>query len=260
LTNVKLGFYPVLDIEQVATQTHVLRLEAPEIAETASAGQFVMVRTGLPVETGGGLLLKRPFSLYRLGPQGSISLLFRVVGSGTKWLSHVRPGELIEVLGPLGRGFAVDCRSSEAYLVAGGMGIAPVAALSESLPAHIRQTLFYGIRTQMDMVKGVHLTLPVETVITTEDGTCGQAGLITDALEDALTARKAPIFACGPKAMLSVLADLAARFDVPAQVSLEAHMACGMGACLGCVVAAAGGGYLRVCAEGPVFDAGEVSW
>lgn len=260
MADVFLGDCPVLENTKLARQTFLLRLHAPAIAKSGLPGQFVMVRPGPAREMGAGLLLKRPFSLHRLGPGEEISLLYRVAGAGTQLLSRVRPGESLELLGPLGHGFDPPRDLSRAYLAAGGIGLAPMLALAEKLAARTELTLFYGAQSEPDVLPGSYLDLfPARLVLTTDDGTTGLEGLVTGPLAEALDREPATVFACGPRPMLARAAALAAKAGVFAQVSLEERMACGLGVCLGCATKTAGG-YARVCVEGPVFAAGEVEW
>jgi len=261
LAEIFLGPCPVLENRKLARKTYLMRLEAPAVARRGRPGQFVMVRTGPYPERGGGPLLKRPFSIHRLGPDDEISLLYRVVGVGTDLLALARPGESLELLGPLGRGFDPPDGLKRAYLAAGGVGLAPLLALAENLAGRTDLTLFYGEAAAVDLPPESYLKLfPAEIVLTTEDGTAGEKGLVTRPLAQALVRDPAPIFACGPKAMLAEVSRLARVSGVPAWVSLEARLACGLGACLGCAVQVDKGVYARVCAEGPVFRAEEVQW
>jgi len=261
LAEMFLGLCPVLENRKLARKTYLMRLEAPAIARSGRPGQFVMVQTGPYPESGGGPLLKRPFSIHRLGPGDEIALLYRVVGVGTKLLALVRPGESLELLGPLGRGFDPPAGMKRAYLAAGGVGLAPLLALAEDLAGQADLTLFYGEAAAADLPPESYLKLfPAEIVLTTEDGGAGEKGLVTRPLARALADDPAPVLACGPAAMLAEAARLAQAYRVPAWVSLEARMACGLGACLGCAVPINKGGYARVCTEGPVFRAAEVQW
>jgi len=256
----------VLENRRLMEETLLMRLQAPEIALAAQPGQFVMVRTG-PRPEKGGPLLRRPFSLHRIYASGEIALLYRVIGLGTGLMEDMKPGDELEIMGPLGHGFDLTMAAPQSYLVAGGMGMAPMIALAEALESR-ENTFFYGARTSREVE--VFWTLIKETSykgrvsVTSEDGIGFAGGLITDPLAAALRAKPVPIFACGPRPMLAQVAGLAGEAGVPAQVSLEARMACGLGACLSCVVemdaGKKSGEYSRVCSEGPVFLAGEVKW
>jgi len=204
-------------------------------------------------------------------PDDAVQVLYKVVGRGTALLSALKTGAEITVLGPLGRGFSRPASPGvRPIFVAGGIGAAPYPALAASLADHrLRPRMFYGARTAAD--------LPLldwfkehcdEVVVTTEDGSLGHAGLVTAPLEDLLGREPADalqLYACGPEPMLKAVARLVRERSVACELSLEAHMACGFGVCLGCVVPTrrAGGdcaGYDRVCVEGPVMSAEKLAW
>ncbi|GAB4275270.1 MAG: dihydroorotate dehydrogenase electron transfer subunit [Deferrisomatales bacterium] len=226
----------------------------------AEPGQFAMLR----VSDGLDPLLRRPFSIHRVvDPQaGEFEVLFRVVGTGTDRLSRVHVGDRVDALAPLGRGFRLDAGAP--LLVGGGVGVAPLLFLAEALLAEgARPKLLLGARSDRDLLcHDDFACLAVPYAVATEDGSVGRPGLVTKLLEGEL--RGAPpgccVYACGPVPMLAAVAGLCRARGVPCQVSLEAYMACGVGACLGCVVPATRADYLRVCKEGPVFDADEVDW
>lgn len=215
-------------------------------------------------------LLPRPFSICRV--QGNrVDLLIRVAGPGTRQLSELNPGEVLEIKGPLGRGFKLE-PEKDPILVAGGIGVAPLLFLAERLLKMKKNKtiapprLLIGAGYKKDLLclrEFKEMGLRVHTA--TEDGSVGHKGLVTDLLEG-MTAKaldRGVIYACGPRGMLRAVASWAVAGKVPCQVSLEAHMACGMGACLGCSVARhsdSGQGYLKVCQDGPVFEARGVAW
>jgi dihydroorotate dehydrogenase electron transfer subunit len=249
---------------------HVLALAAPAIAAAAAPGQFVMVKAGRGFDP----LLRRPFSVFEVlrehGRPIGVSLLSKRIGISTALLYDARPGERVAVLGPLGRPFTVVDPPAEAWMIAGGVGLAPFAALSEALAARqVRATLFYGARRGAELF---HLeffrTLGVELVLTTEDGSIGERGRVAAPLERRL-AETAPdrtvvLYACGPEAMLAACARIAARHHRPCQVSVERVMGCGMGGCYSCVVPmrADDGGFhhVRSCLSGPVLPADQIIW
>lgn len=226
----------------------------------AEPGQFVMVKASDGIDP----LLRRPFSIHRLlgGPSGEFEVLFRAVGAGTRLLARAHVGDRLDVLAPLGRGFRLDARRP--LLVGGGIGVAPLLFLAEAfLGQGTRPHLLLGGRRDRDIL--CHddfgcLAVPCQTA--TEDGSLGEPGLVTKLLEREIGAgtEGLGVYACGPMPMLAAVARTCAAAGVPCQVSLEAHMACGVGACLGCVVPGVREPYLRVCKEGPVFDAAEVGW
>lgn len=207
-------------------------------------------------------LLRRPFSIHRMaaGESGEFEILFRVVGEGTRRLASTHVGERVDVLAPLGRGFRLG--TERPLLVGGGVGVAPLLFLAETLLAGgTAPKLLLGGRSDRDVLCHDDFScLAVPYALATEDGSLGEPGLVTLLLERELAGACAGVYACGPLPMLAAVAELCRRESVPCQVSMEAHMACGVGACLGCVVPGVAEPYLRVCKEGPVFDAGEVDW
>ena len=237
----------------------LLRLVAPDTAPAARAGQFVMLRPA----PGRDPLLARPFSVHQVA-EDELHLLYRVVGRGTRLLAQARPGQELELWGPLGRGFQLE--PGRPLLVAGGLGVAAlVLAAEQAVRRGARPRLLLGLATArglgglLDYLENVMAGLGVPLEVISEDGSRGGPGLVTDIMQPHLAGCDG-VLACGPLAMLQAVARLSARAGVACQVSLEAPMACGVGACLGCAVPRSGGGYLRVCREGPVLDAGLVDW
>jgi len=258
---------------------------APELATGARAGQFVHARTG----DLSGLVLRRPFSINTADTAtGVITIHFRTIGRGTEWFTRLRPGDPVDMLGPLGRPFEVDPRSRHLLLIAGGLGMAGVRSLADEAIRDGRQvTVLFGAASARDVYPSSLLPDEVEYVIATDDGSVGRRGFVTQLVPD-YEAWADQAFACGPAPMLAALARLAAgrreRLGVaklgrkrgagkpdavgsPAarrkaflQVSMEQNMGCAVGACLGCVILGANGQPQRVCREGPVFAAEEVAW
>ncbi len=229
--------------------------------EQAVPGQFITLRAQRQQSP----LLRRPFSIHRLiqadnRVQG-IEILYRTAGDCTRYLSTLAPGEKVNILGPLGNGFSLP-DSGRIFLVAGGIGVAPMVFLAETLrqkshPSEI--TIFLGGRTQTDLLcQKAFLDLGLRLELSTDDGSTGHQGLVTDLLKKHLTETKAHgIYACGPMPMLAAVAGLARSHAVPCQVSIETIMACGMGVCLGCALddQVITDKYRHVCIDGPVFDA-----
>jgi len=244
----------------------VLTVRHAEVARTARAGQFVMIKAGTSAEPP----LRRPFSILTVDPQTDTFRLFlKTIGSGTRALAALAPGDLAQCLGPLGRPFTAPPPGHEALLVAGGYGIAPFHLFCEELlRGGGRARVFYGGRTAADLqVREPFAAMGVPLVPTTDDGSLGHHGRVTEAVEAYLDARTGPValYACGPDPMLHAVARLAARRGLPAQVSLDPWMGCGVGTCLGCVVWMQSASeprphYRCACTEGPVFDAREVVW
>jgi len=245
----------ILVNECVAENTFLLVFRSRGIADSAVPGQFVMVR----VTDGPAPLLRRPFSIC--GAEGdSITLLYRKVGAGTSLLAGAAPGGRLRVLGPLGKGFEIPVPEVFPVVVSGGIGAAPVAFLARRLAGGF--LWLAGFRTAAEIPPFSRLGLPVENIrISTDDGSAGTPGLVTALLEARLERAGADaVFACGPAPMLRGVAFITERYGGASQFSVEASMACGVGACQGCVVPAAGGGYRRVCVDGPVFYSGDLDW
>lgn len=249
----------------------VLALAAPAIASLAQPGQFVMVKPSRGTDP----LLRRPFSIFEIlrdggGTPVGISLLNKRIGVGTSLLYDVEPGSHLACLGPLGRPFGPIDPSADAWMVAGGVGLAPFVTLAEALQARgTPTTLFYGARSASDLYYvDLFERLGVRVVLATEDGSRGTAGRITMPLGHALDAlsRRAIVrlYVCGPTPMMRAVAQLAASHDRPCEVSLEQVMGCGLGGCYSCVVLARDSGgisrFTRSCIEGPVFDARRIAW
>lgn len=256
----------ILKNEQVAVHAWQMTLRAAAIAKTALPGQFLMVRVAGSCQP----LLRRPLGVHYVRGN-DIDILYEIVGEGTLALSRKRPGEELDILGPLGNGFYVG-HSTTNILIAGGMGVAPLLFLAENLKKY-KPVVLIGAKTKSHILcEKEFKILGCDVRIATDDGSKGYKGFVTDLLQDICrgepmcspcngqTHRSAPtIFACGPHAMLCEAAKIAAKRGIPAQASLEAHMACGIGSCLGCVVNTKNG-YKRVCKEGPVFDTREIIW
>jgi dihydroorotate dehydrogenase electron transfer subunit len=236
-----------------------------------SPGQFTMLAAA--ERWGGGEderpYLARAFSVARWH-DGEAHYLLEDVGPGTKRLCELKAGEGVWALGPLGRGFSAPADGRRTLLVGGGVGIAPLAILQDELDAAAPPSspgtrarpqvspamALLGFR---DGERAVGASLLKDAIVASDDGSVGHAGFVTELLGEELRRDKhATVYACGPAPMLEAVRAMCERTCTPAQLALEAGMACGFGACYGCVVARRGGGYLRVCVDGPVIDAGEL--
>ncbi len=260
----------VISNTRLSSDYNVLALAAPEIARALAPGQFVMVKPTHGLEP----LLRRPFSVFEIlrdGPDRpvGVSLLNKRVGVGTNLLFDAEVGARVGCVGPLGRPFVPVDPPEEAWMVAGGVGLAPFASLAEALVERgTPMTLFYGARSSADLFYDTFFErLGARMVLTTEDGTRGEAGRVTAPLERALSGvsadRPITIYACGPTPMMRAVAQLGARYGRPVFVSLEPVMGCGMGGCYSCVVRVrrgVGTHFVRSCLDGPVFDASAVVW
>jgi dihydroorotate dehydrogenase electron transfer subunit len=253
----------VLFNEKLGASYYKIGLSCTDQYSTAKPGQFVMLHAAGQA----GTLLRRPFSIHNLiaanGVVEGLELLYKVVGRGTAALALQKPGDIVDILGPLGSGFLIGRGARHIYVAGGGIGIAPLVFLVSQLHrqnydlANCR--VFIGGRTHKDLLcvsDFVQLGVSVQT--TTDDGSAGDQCLVTHPLETAVE-HLAPdiIAACGPMEMLTCIIGIAEKYGVPCQVSIETRMACGMGACLGCAVEGRGrqDRYLHACLDGPVFDA-----
>ena len=230
-------------------------------------GQFVM----LHIAGTGGSLLRRPFSIHGLIRQNDrvqgVELLYKVVGPCTKRLAQCRTGDCLDLQGPLGRGFKVEPGSRRRLLLAGGIGVAPILFLADTMARSLDPadcTVFIGGRTQNDLLcQAQFLDLGMTVQLTTDDGSAGDQCLVTQPVEALLDdTQPSVIYACGPIPMLKCVLDLALERGIPCQISIETMMACGMGACLGCAVEPREerATYFHACLDGPVFEAQKISF
>ncbi|MHB8241671.1 MAG: dihydroorotate dehydrogenase electron transfer subunit [Solirubrobacteraceae bacterium] len=244
----------VIAVEELGAY-RVLRVSDPDGPEP-EPGQFAMLAAA--EDWGGGdeqrPFLPRAFSIARRSDDGESHFLLEDVGPGTQRLCGLRPGEGVWALGPLGHGFVAPPPERRAILVGGGVGIAPLAILQDTLQGPAVALL--GFR---DRGRAQGAALLDGARVASDDGSAGYHGLVTDLLDAELQRDPdAVVYACGPAGMLEGVRAICERTGTPAQLALEAGMACGFGACFGCVVPKRGGGYLRVCVDGPVIDAAEL--
>jgi dihydroorotate dehydrogenase electron transfer subunit len=243
----------IIEVEYPARDHALLRFSGDREIP-ASPGEFVMVRGNWGVHP----VLPRAFSLVESGAVGAI--LVKAIGEGTERLAAMVAGDELVVFGPLGRGYTADRGGLRPILVAGGVGVAPLLMLARHFQSGgIRTTFLYGARTEHDLPMAPEIERVAELLITTEDGSRGEPGLITAPLERLL--REDPmarVYTCGPEGMLHAVAGVAQGLGVACQVALEAPMACGMGTCKGCAVMGTDGRYRYVCYDGPVFEAVDI--
>jgi dihydroorotate dehydrogenase electron transfer subunit len=268
----------VKDIRELGAHTYLLTVSTPEQARLVRPGQFVMLKCVEDVEE--NPLLRRPFTIFnihrnaRSGKPVGLELLIKDVGAGTRKLAQVRSGQMLDCFGPQGRGFHVSAemrnRTETACLVAGGIGIAPLYLLAQSLLSqNVKPILFYGGARIADLVlHDCFERLRIETFFTTEDGSFGERGIVTQPLARYLktgSRRETRVYCCGPWGMMKAIHELSVQSNVQCEVSLEARMGCALGACLGCVIhsskdSAGEDQYIRVCQDGPVMNSRAIDW
>jgi len=251
----KLVSAPIISNSEVLPNIYLLQARAPEIAALAYPGQYVMVRCG----EGYDMPLRRPLGIHRISKDG-ISLLYTVVGRGTEWLSQRKAGEPVDLFGPLGKGFEIYPLSRNLLLIAGGAGVAPLVALVEQAIAKgLKVKLVIGEKNVAKIYPERLLPSGIKPVVTTEDGSLGQKGMVTDVLPQ-LVPEADQIFVCGPLPMYRAIAKMGKKLgNKPTQVLLETVLGCGVGACLSCSIETKSGRKL-VCKDGPVFEFGDILW
>lgn len=250
----------IVSNERATDRYFRLVVRAPQIAPLVQPGQFAHVR----ILQMNDALLRRPFSIFQVECD-TFSILYKSVGKGTEVLSRMRAGEELSAIGPLGRGFTVPRSGRETpLLVAGGYGMAAMYLLAQRSPQ--KGIVFVGGRRRVDILcEKEFRALGWEVRAITEDGSHGEQGLVTQPLIAELkrTTTDRKLFACGPTPMLKAVGKLAEEFAVPAELSMDEHMCCGVGVCLTCVIPIKTGDgweYQRTCTEGPVFDSRAVVW
>jgi len=234
-------------------------------------GQFYMIGTSGKSDTRSSMenihdpLLKRPFSLFRQTRRG-LQILFRIRGRGTTMMRELKKGSLVDVLGPLGNSYPIPSKNKTPLLIAGGIGIASLFYFAERL-SRVKKNAYisYGVRSERELFMVNELKkFAKDLSISTDDGSCGERGCVTDVAGGLLShtpslSTSSVIYACGPRKMLEAVSEMAKQRKIEAYLSMEEVMACGVGACLGCVVKTVNG-YKRVCKEGPIFDGNEIVW
>jgi dihydroorotate dehydrogenase electron transfer subunit len=251
-----------------AGEYHVLTLTAPGIAELTRPGHFVALAVGGPQSS---MLLRRAFSIYSVQSRGvyggTLEVVFATHGKGTEWLAKLHRHEQVDIVGPLGRPFALPKEPVSCVLVAGGYGSAPMFMLADQLRARgCRVDVLLGASTEGKLFGVLDAKrLAASLTITTDDGSLGERGRVTDALPAVLERTDAGVvYACGPMAMLQAVAEVAADHGAYSQCAVEEAMACGIGVCMTCVLPVIGDDgvtrMLRSCVDGPVFRGDRVRW
>ncbi len=249
---------PILFNKEIIEGYYLMKLYVPRISQEAKPGQFIHLRCSPQYDP----LLRRPFSIYKAENE-TLEIFYKLVRKGTYLLSKKKKGEKVDILGPLGRGFEINLNSSqEVILIAGGVGVAPLYFLSTRL-GKFPLTVFLGAKTKKKILcKREFINQGFEIKIATDDGSEGFKGSVSDfffSYFSSLSSFIGTVYACGPLLMLKKISEFSLEQGIFCQVSLEQRMGCGIGACQGCVIRGKDK-YLRVCKEGPVFEAGEIDW
>ena len=246
----------IISNSEVMLGVYLIWLKSPQIASEAKPGQFAMVRCG----EGSEHPLRRPLSIHRID-NNKLAFLFTVVGKGTHWLAQCQAGNNIDLLGPLGNGYSIQPGWHNLLLLAGGIGIAPLCFLAEkALNQGCSVRLLLGASTATQLYPRHLLPTEAELIITTEDGTAGREGMITDFLPD-FVGWADQIFACGPISMYRTMAAQSQQLlkVKSARISLEVRMGCGLGVCYGCTVKTKNR-LKQVCKDGPIFNLDDILW
>jgi len=251
--------------KEIAPDTFLMGLKSPEIVTDAKPGQFVMIRVRFGIEP----LLRRPFSICGIQGNDVFLVLYRVVGKGTAILAGKEKGVKLSVLGPLGNGFELPKPGQSVVLVAGGIGVAPLFSLAQAVKEKDIQFMA-GFGSSDEIIRQEQITNlnNINISFSTDNGTEGHAGLVTDLLDEYLKKNadisdSMSIYTCGPLPMLKSVAAMTLDYDILCHASLESVMACGLGACQGCAVRASSqeqAEYYHVCKDGPVFPVGTIDW
>jgi len=243
----------VLQNIEICKNVYEILIECPKIAEESKPGQFLHIKVNKGIDP----LLRRPISISRINrDEGSISLIYQVIGKGTKEMTGFRQGDDIDIIGPLGNGFSIFT-GSKCAVVGGGIGIAPLLELASCISDC---DAYLGFKCSTFKL-GEYKAACRELHIATEDGSVGSMGYVTDFIKN--INRYDIIYTCGPKPMMKKVKELCEKSSVKCFVSLEERMGCGVGACLVCACRIKEGDtwhYKKVCADGPVFEAGEVDF
>jgi dihydroorotate dehydrogenase electron transfer subunit len=247
----------ILQKEEIAPGIYDITVNLPKIAKAALAGKFVNIICD-------GMMLRRPISICGFNSElGTLRMVFEVRGKGTEWLSGRGVGDMLDIVGPLGRGFSLVDKTKKAVIVGGGIGTPPLLPVAEFYRQNA--TVITGFRTaSAAILQDDFKAAGAETILCTDDGSAGFHGFTTQALEQYLNQNKCDIiYTCGPKVMMKGIAKLAEERGIACQVSLEERMGCGVGACLCCVCGTKdnkGKQFTRVCLNGPVFPSSEVDF
>ncbi len=253
----------IIELRPVGSYFH-LKLATPELTQTVQPGHFAAIAVG---GDSSSMLLRRAFSIHQATPGESLEIIFAKHGQGTKWLAAQNVGAHIDVVAPLGKPFALPTQPVGCVLVAGGYGAAPMMMLAKQLKDRgCKVEVILGAATESKLFGVLEAKTVADTVtVTTDDGSSGVRGRVTDVLSDAVARISAKaVYACGPMPMLQAVADVSKSLGAYSQCAVEEAMACGIGVCMTCVLPVIGDDgvtrMVRSCVEGPVFRGDRVRW
>jgi len=258
----------VLSYKKLGDEYHLLSIVAPEVAKIARPGQFINLRP--PNDR--NFILRRPFSIYRVNKRGgwaaTVEIVFDIRGGGTGALAMLRPHDIVDLIGPVGRPFTIPKSRNSCLLVGGGVGAAPLIFLGEELrAAEKRVDVLWGAARAGRLLNSIDAKrLGAKTAFSTDDGSEGHHGLVTDLLPEMIEkCGSEVIYACGPHPMLEAVTKIALQYKIPVQVAMEALMGCGIGVCMTCVQPMwnkQGNDviHVRTCVDGPVFNGARIAW
>ncbi|MGI6122904.1 MAG: dihydroorotate dehydrogenase electron transfer subunit [Acetivibrionales bacterium] len=251
--------YKISKAEQLNTDTFLFTINSEKVSKKARAGQIVHVKCG----DEDGVLLRRPISICSVDREnGTFDIVFQIRGKGTKILSKYKAGDDIDIMGPLGQGFSLYPKHKKIIVVGGGIGIFPLLQLLKDHPAENKKAIL-GFRDKSCVILEKEFKQASDKlIITTDDGSYGEKGFVTDILKKELDKEPADmVFFCGPLIMMKLGVGIVKEYDIPCQVSMEQRMGCGIGACLVCVCKTKKGDdwdYTQVCKKGPVFGGDDI--
>lgn len=249
--------FSVLENKKIGEDYILLTLKHPNCLPEINAGQFVEVQ----IPDSAKSFLRRPISIHDVNyEQNTISLLIRVVGNGTQLLSTLLCKEIVNLVYPLGNGFSIEKAGSRPLLVAGGVGVAPMLYLAKKLKQYgVTPEFLFGARTSKDLLLLDTFRSEGVVNITTEDGSAGEKGFVTNHSLFENLKNYSSVMVCGPTPMMKAVGVAATKASIRCEVSLENKMACGIGVCL-CCVTDTKEGHKCVCSEGPVFEINDLKW
>lgn len=256
---------PLNNDYQLLTFSPLTHTQEPEPGQFYMIGTFGKSKARPSFEDIHDPLLKRPFSLFRRTRKG-LQILFRIRGRGTAIMRELKKGSHVDVLGPLGNSYPSPPQNKTPLIIAGGIGMASLFYFAERLSRTKKKAyISYGVRSEKELFMVEELKrFAKELSISTDDGSCGERGCVTDSATNLLSSiptlrSNSVIYACGPRKMLEAVSEMAKQRGIEAYLSMEEVMACGVGACLGCAVKTVNG-YKRACKEGPIFNGKEIVW